>query len=53
MKATAYRGRWRRTLLAQGSDRGFGALQLERCCLCGVPTTVELFAGYLAVPAML
>ena len=28
MKATADHGRWRRTLPAQGSDRGFGALQL-------------------------
>ena len=29
MKATADHGRWRRTLPAQGSDRGFGALQPE------------------------
>ena len=29
MKATADHGRWWRTLPAQGSDRGFGALQLE------------------------
>ncbi len=29
MKATADHGRWRRTLPAQGSDRGFGALHLS------------------------
>jgi hypothetical protein len=29
VKATAYRGCWWRTLLVQGSDRGFGALQLN------------------------
>src|ERR1035441_4751072 len=29
MKATADHGRWWRTLPAQGSDRGFGALHLE------------------------
>jgi transposase len=29
VKATADHGRWWRTLPAQGSDRGFGALQLE------------------------
>ncbi|MGD0287934.1 MAG: transposase [Acidimicrobiales bacterium] len=28
MNATADHGRWRRTLPAQGSDRGFGALHL-------------------------
>ena len=29
MKVTADHGRWWRTLPAQGSDRGFGALHLE------------------------
>src|ERR1039457_222259 len=30
VKATADHGRWWRTLPVQGSDRGFGALQLRR-----------------------
>ena len=36
MKATADHGRWWRTLPAQGSDRGFGALQLAELDLRGV-----------------
>ena len=44
MKATADHGRWWRTLPAQSSDRGFGALQL-RAGLCGSRIPEVALAG--------